>query len=84
MIEHLDPELTRLRKDTLLVFASQRWRAETLVDVGVYTTQNDQMYYVVEILGTKSKLDALARGLEGLGWQGIRVIAALDKRGRQP
>ena len=83
MIEMLDPVLNDLREAALQVFAAQRWQAYTLTNVGVYTTQNDDMYYVVETQGTKSKLDWLAKELEVLGWPGVRVIAALPPLPRQ-
>ena len=83
MLEMLDPALNELRTAALMVFDLQRWRADTLIGVGVYTTQNDDMYYVVETRGTKSKLDALATGLEMLGWPGVRVIAALPEPKRR-
>ena len=54
MLEMLDPALNDLRaKPHSMVFDLQRWRAETLTNVGVYTTQNDDMYYVVETKGHK-------------------------------
>ena len=83
-LESLDPALMQLLSDAFEVFASHNWRKDTLVNVGVYITKNDDLYYVVETKGTKSKLDALVKGLEAMGWEGIRVIPALDKRGRQP
>ena len=47
-MESLDPTLMQLLSDAFEVFAGHNWRKGTLINVGVYITKNDDLYYVVE------------------------------------